>query len=218
LVFFKLENPEHVIQLLTEARALLSRYKQSTQTLRPILIADAHELDRLAERMRNPILERAYRSQVKPNTYRSTQSGIAQNIQNIQNLDPHSMFDLLDTWLQLRSQQSELVRDQVNGLFLNSGSETNILGNDNIGKIRKDRLDRGRVLWNVGSHKTARLSERFPMSNTGLPQFLLIMLPGALSIFYGDEIAQREPLDPRTGQVGYIKFLASLKSKSAKTI
>lgn len=185
---FNVENPEHVLQLLHEIRALLANppklfnARSPSSSAHPILITDSHALDQLAKRMRSPLLDKAYQraqfGQINPTTNQS-------------HTDLHRLFDLLETWLQLRSQQSELVRDQVNELFLNGNNQG----------VDGSRRRLGQVLWSVGGHQTVRLATRFSLAHTGLAQFLQAMLPGAINIFYGDEFGQKEPINSITGQV-----------------
>ena len=187
---FNVENPEHVFQLLHEIRALLasppSSFKGRSPPTHPILLTDSHALDQLAKRMRSTLLDKAYRVQQRQHLGSADQS------------DLHQMFDLLETWLQLHPQQSDLVRDQVNELFLSGG------GDDGSAHHRQRRRRRsGQVLWSVGGHRTVRLATRFSLAHTGLAQFLQAMLPGAINVFYGDELGQKEPMDNQTGQVSH---------------
>jgi glycosidase len=190
---YNTESPEHVIQLITQIRSTLDQWStavdpnSSMGVIRPILMTETRTLHLLTRRMRNPILDRTYFRQHALHSTSPTSASTSPPHSSTGDESAmhslHSLFDLLDTCLQLRTGQSESVREQVNELFL----DAELTGSH--------RVSRSQALWSVGSHRTVRISERFPFTSTGLPLFVQTMLPGAISIFYGDEIAQKEPTD-----------------------
>ncbi|XP_013772318.1 neutral and basic amino acid transport protein rBAT-like [Limulus polyphemus] len=58
------------------------------------------------------------------------------------------------------------------------------------------------VNWHLGSAETTRLSTRLDANYTLSTMLLLLVLPGSISLFYGDEINLRDSLDILTGK-GY---------------
>ena len=96
-----------------------------------------------------------------------------------------SYFHLIDTFLDIKVNETENIRDQVNGVFLNDEAE-----------------QRGAcTLWNVGSAVSSRLASRVGPERSAVAAFLLIMMPGSISVFYGDEVGLKDSSDLLSGRV-----------------
>ncbi|CAG2111926.1 unnamed protein product [Medioppia subpectinata] len=91
--------------------------------------------------------------------------------------DINSYFDLIDFQLNIDTNQTETIRDQVNAIFLNSPNTP-------------------WIHWSVGDVERSRLATRIGSQYSVTVCFLLIMLPGTISWFYGDEIALHDTYDP----------------------
>ena len=87
--------------------------------------------------------------------------------------DVYSYFHLIDTFLDLKMNQTEELRDRVNEMFLNEPES------------------HPWILWNLGSVTSSRLVTRIGHDLMTAVSFLLFMMPGSISILYGDEIGLR---------------------------
>ncbi|XP_054169112.1 alpha-glucosidase-like [Oppia nitens] len=94
-------------------------------------------------------------------------------------LDINSYFDVIDVQLNIDINKTETIRDQVNAIFLNSPAMP-------------------WIHWSVGDVERSRLATRIGSQYTMTVSFLLMMLPGTVSWFYGDEIALQDTYDPIT--------------------
>lgn len=92
-------------------------------------------------------------------------------------VDIYTYFDLIDFQLNIDINKTETIRDQVNAIFLNAPKSFPW------------------IHWSVGNVATSRLSTRIGSQYTASAVFLLIMLPGTVSIFYGDEIGIQDTFD-----------------------
>lgn len=124
---------------------------------------------------RNPSLDER-RQPVTPVPGRSD-AQIAGQSDRIGERDIFSYFHLIDTFLDIRTNQTENIRDQVNEVFFNEPES------------------HPRILWNIGSATSSRLASRVGTELSGVASFLLVMLPGSISLFYGDEIGLKDSYD-----------------------
>ena len=102
---------------------------------------------------------------------------------NKEHRDVYSYFHLIDTFLDLKMNETEDLRDRVNEVFLNEPDS------------------RPWILWNLGSVTSSRLVTRINPELVTTASFLLFMLPGSISILYGDEIGLRSAVDEGSKKV-----------------
>jgi glycosidase len=95
----------------------------------------------------------------------------------------YSFFHLIDTFLDLKMNQTEDLRDRVNEIFLNEPESSPW------------------ILWNLGSATSSRLVTRIEPELVTAVSFLLFMMPGSISILYGDEIGLRPAVDVHSKKV-----------------
>src|SRR5699024_4456023 len=95
----------------------------------------------------------------------------------------YAHFDLIHFELHLDRQSIDSIRDQVNYVFLNRPP------------------DFPTVLWSVGGGDRARLATRLGPQWSLASAFLLTMMPGSVSLLYGDEIALTDVYDQHTKHV-----------------
>lgn len=110
----------------------------------------------------------------------------------------YSYFDLVDTFLDLRLNGSEQIRDQINEVYLANGLDDDSVHSSSI------------VLWSIGDHQRQRLANRLHLNSVLIAQFVLTMLPGSISIFYGDEIGLRNVETLNTAKVSLTLSLTNL--------
>ena len=101
--------------------------------------------------------------------------------------DIFSYFHLVDTFLDVRKNETESIRDQVNEVFLN------------------EPKSHPWILWNIGSATSSRLASRLGSEFSVVASFLLIMMPGSISFFYGDEIGLKDSVDPLSNRVSILR-------------
>ncbi|KAJ6217301.1 hypothetical protein RDWZM_008458 [Blomia tropicalis] len=92
----------------------------------------------------------------------------------------YSYFDLVHFELNVLPSETDTIREQVNYVFLN----------------RPD--DFPTILWSIGSIHQSRLSDRLGEYRSLAGHFLLTMMPGSVSILYGDEIGLGDVYDTHT--------------------
>lgn len=142
-----------------------------------VLIAGRPSLERLTERTRVLV---HHTSQLTPSNTSSATS-------KAHFLDVFRYFDLIDTFLEINMSSTESLRDQVNSVYLNEpGSHP-------------------WTLWNIGSATSSRLATRIGPEFTAAATFLLIMLPGSVSIFYGDELGLKDSIDGNSNKVSTLR-------------
>ena len=107
----------------------------------------------------------------------------------------YSYFDLVDTFLDLRLNGSEQIRDQINEVYLSNGMD------DELYKDSMSVHSSSIVLWSIGDHTRQRLANRLHLNSVLIAQFVLSMLPGSISIFYGDEIGLKNAENLNTAKV-----------------
>lgn len=112
----------------------------------------------------------------------------------------YSYFDLVDTFLDLRLNGSEQIRDQINEVYLANGLD------DELYKDSFSVHSSTTVLWSIGDHTRQRLANRLHLNSVLIAQFVLTMLPGSISIFYGDEIGLKNVENVNTAKVSSLKF------------
>lgn len=95
----------------------------------------------------------------------------------------YSYFDLMDIYLDIQLNQTENIRDQINSVYIN------------------EPPSHPWVNWNIGSSITSRLATRLGSNVTLTSMFLLLMLPGTVTILYGDELALKNSINPTTNKV-----------------
>lgn len=95
----------------------------------------------------------------------------------------YSYFHLIDTFLDLKMNTTEDLRDRVNEIFLNEPESSPW------------------ILWSLGSVTSSRLVTRIDSDLVVAASFLLFMMPGSVSILYGDEIALRPAIDGHSKKV-----------------
>lgn len=110
-----------------------------------------------------------------------TQSNIS--VAKIHNMDLYAYFDLVHFVLNIQHNKTDTIRDQVNDVFLNRPAHFPT------------------ILWSINSVQQARLATRFGARWTLASIFLLTMMPGTVSIFYGDEIGLQDVYDIYTQNV-----------------
>jgi hypothetical protein len=103
--------------------------------------------------------------------------------------DIHSYFHLIDTFLDIRRNETDNIRAQVNEVFLNQG-----------------KSEGSTILWNIGSATSSRLVSRVGSEYSAVAAFLLMMLPGSISLFYGDEIGLTDSRDQLSNRVSLFKM------------
>ncbi|CAG2165215.1 unnamed protein product [Oppiella nova] len=119
-------------------------------------------------------------------------------------IDINSYFDLIDFQLNIDINKTETIRDQVNAIFLNSPNTP-------------------WIHWSVGDVERSRLATRIGSQYTMTVSFLLIMLPGTISWFYGDEIALHDTYDPlsqkeyRGGQLCPMQWMSNLNANFSQS-
>ncbi|XP_023239079.1 neutral and basic amino acid transport protein rBAT-like [Centruroides sculpturatus] len=89
-------------------------------------------------------------------------------------------FDLIDVYLEVDGNRSHQVMKQV--------EETT-------------QWNAPWIHWNVGNVESSRLSSTLDSKYTLASLVLLMMLPGSVSIFYGDEIGLRDSVEETTGKM-----------------
>lgn len=92
-----------------------------------------------------------------------------------------SIFDLLDVRLNVKVNGTLEVAEQVSNIASWTSSSTS------------SRLPW--ITWHIGGVETSRLATRLHRKYTLGSIFLLMMLPGSVSIFYGDEIGLEDSFD-----------------------
>lgn len=107
----------------------------------------------------------------------------------------YSYFDLVDTFLDLRLNGSEQIRDQINEVYLANGLDDELY-KDSL-SVHSSTI----VLWSIGDHTRQRLANRLHLNSVLIAQFVLTMLPGSISIFYGDEIGLKNVENVNTAKV-----------------
>ena len=112
----------------------------------------------------------------------------ARHSDRIVDRDLFSYFHLIDTFLDIRLNQTENVRDQVNEVFLNQPKS------------------HPWILWNMGSATSSRLVSRVGSEFSAVASFLLIMMPGSISLFYGDEIGLKDSCDSLSNRVSLLRW------------
>ena len=95
----------------------------------------------------------------------------------------YSYFDLVDIYLDIQLNQTENIRDQINSVYIN------------------EPPSHPWVNWNIGSSITSRLATRLGSNVTLASMFLLLMLPGTVTILYGDELALKNSINPINNKV-----------------
>ena len=103
--------------------------------------------------------------------------------------DLFAYFHLIDTFLDIQINKTESIRDQVNEVYLN------------------EPKSHPWILWNVGSAVSSRLATRIGSEYAATAAFLLMMLPGSVSLFYGDEIGLRDSVDALSNRVSRLRLL-----------
>lgn len=103
----------------------------------------------------------------------------------------YSYFDLVDIYLDIQLNQTENIRDQINSVYIN------------------EPLSHPWVNWNIGSTVTSRLATRLGSNITLTSMFLLFMLPGSVTIFYGDELALKNSISSASYKVRIFNFSSS---------
>ena len=94
----------------------------------------------------------------------------------------YSYFDLVDTFLDLKLNGSEQIRDQINEVYLANNLDEELFKDSTT--VHSNTI----VLWSIGDHTRQRLANRLHLNSVLVAQFILSMLPGSISLFYGDEI------------------------------
>lgn len=113
----------------------------------------------------------------------------------------YSYFDLVDTFLDLRLNGSEQIRDQINEVYLANNLD------DELFKDSFAAHSNTIVLWSIGDHTRQRLANRLHLNSVLVAQFILSMCPGSISLFYGDEIGLLNVQNLNTAKVSLKKFL-----------
>ena len=98
-------------------------------------------------------------------------------------IEIHSYFELIDFQLNININKTETIRDQVNAVYLNAAKSFPW------------------ILWSVGDVTTSRLATRIGNEYVLTSAFLLTMLPGTISIFYGDEIGLQDTIITSSNKV-----------------
>lgn len=88
----------------------------------------------------------------------------------------YSHFDLVDTFLDLRLNASEQIRDQINEVYLANTIDDELFKESSVHSSTI-------VLWSIGDHTRARLANRLHLNSVLVAQFILSMLPGSISKF-----------------------------------
>ncbi|KAF8796068.1 maltase A2-like [Argiope bruennichi] len=96
-----------------------------------------------------------------------------------------SMFDVVDASLNLKSNGSDLIGKEV----------------DDIRKFWSQFAFTPPIVWHMGSAETMRLNNRIGGDTNMAALFLLTILPGSFSTFYGDEIGLQDSVDLITSEV-----------------
>lgn len=159
-------------------------------------IVDRHALESAIERRQEAdpsSLSRIFLDSDKINTSARTSATSSRLV--LLPRDPFSYFHMIDTFLDLRMNESESIRDQLNEVFI------------------KDATFRPWILWNVGSSTSSRLSTRIGSDFVVTAAFLLFMMPGSISIFYGDEVGLRDSFDIASKRVRILISFLSLDKK-----
>jgi glycosidase len=99
------------------------------------------------------------------------------NTNTSRDIDIFSFFDLIDFQLSYQINKTETIRDQVNAIFLNAPKSFPW------------------IHWNIGDVRTSRVASLIGDEYSLTSIFLLIMLPGTISVFYGDEIGLQNSFD-----------------------
>ncbi|KAI1309017.1 Neutral and basic amino acid transport protein rBAT [Halotydeus destructor] len=97
----------------------------------------------------------------------------AANVLNWETRQPKDIFayfHLIDTFLNINVSSTEDIRDQVNQVFLN------------------EPHSHPWTLWNIGSVTSSRVATRIGSRLVPAAIFLLTMMPGSVSLMYGDEL------------------------------
>lgn len=92
-------------------------------------------------------------------------------------------FDLVHFQLKLQPNRIDTIRDQVNFVFLNRPA------------------DFPAIMWTIGGVSRSRLANQLGPQYTMASLFLLAMMPGTISIFYGDEIGLENVYDSSNNNV-----------------
>lgn len=95
----------------------------------------------------------------------------------------YSFFDLIHFELKVARNETDNIRDQVNYVFLNRPADFPM------------------IMWSVGSVHRSRLATRYGSQWVLASAFLLTMMPGTVSMFYGDEIGLQDVYDIYTQNV-----------------
>jgi glycosidase len=161
--------------ILEELRNLLNtKLTHEGTPTRKILICSSNFAHK-----RHKLLFNHMRNPLESNDHRM--STTANNASKV--VDIYTYFDLIDFQLNIDINKTETIRDQVNAIFLNAPKSFPW------------------IHWSVGNVATSRLSTRIGSEYSVTAVFLLIMLPGTISLFYGDEIGIRDTFDPLSHKV-----------------
>lgn len=101
-------------------------------------------------------------------------------------------FDLVHFQLKLQPNRIDTIRDQVNFVFLNRPA------------------DFPAIMWTIGGVSRSRLANQLGPQYTMASLFLLAMMPGTISIFYGDEIGLENVYDLSNNNVSFHFILFSV--------
>lgn len=118
-----------------------------------------------------------------PLTFNGAESSSTTNINVSKMIEIHSYFELIDFQLNININKTETIRDQVNAVYLNAAKSFPW------------------ILWSVGDVTTSRLATRIGNEYVLTSAFLLTMLPGTISIFYGDEIGLQDTIITSSNKV-----------------
>uniref|UniRef100_T1JVH0 alpha-glucosidase n=1 Tax=Tetranychus urticae TaxID=32264 RepID=T1JVH0_TETUR len=190
------DYPEAIIDILDNIRSHVTSFRPHTFPGEKILAANRQSLDLINERLRsaradqllNPfdshetldftVSSGKHRKHGKPLTPSSSLTH--SSMENEKNV--YSYFDWVNIFITIELNSTEIIRDQVNGYFLNAPKS------------------RPLVLWSIGTATKSRLATRIGKDYTLVSTFLLVMLPGSINFFYGDEIGLANSIDPASGR------------------
>lgn len=134
--------------------------------------------------IRNPTLDERRAATLAPGR---SDAQIGGQSDRLDRPDLFSYFHLIDTFLDIRANQTENIRDQVNEVFFNQPDS------------------HPWILWNIGSATSSRLASRLGSEFSTVASFLLTMLPGSISLFYGDEIGLKDSHDSLSKRVSPLR-------------
>lgn len=178
----QVDSEDELYVILTELRSVLNTkltktehfYKLDSQS-RKILICSNDFIVKRHKLMLN--------HDTNPLTFNGAESSSTTNINVSKMIEIHTYFELIDFQLNININKTETIRDQVNAVYLNAPKSFPW------------------ILWSVGDVTTSRLATRIGNEYVLTSAFLLTMLPGTISIFYGDEIGLQDTIITSSNKV-----------------